>query len=172
MTPPPALPQAHANGWWSRHWRWAMPLGVLACVAALVGVVWLALAQWSHWSRSSEPYQEAMRRARCSIELRHVLGEPIQDGYLPSGNMQRSADGTGYSEFVVDVRGSKGTGQLFLEARREDGRWDYPRMYVLTETSEAIDLTALDDAEAAKVCALQECREQNHCLPAPPQTLD
>ncbi|WP_421567797.1 cytochrome c oxidase assembly factor Coa1 family protein [Stenotrophomonas sp. PD6] len=163
MTLPPPLAGATRAGWWSRHWRWAMPLGVLALLLLAVALVWFVLAQWSRWSRASEPYQEAMRRARCSIELVAVLGEPIRDGYLPSGSQERTAGGGGSSEFVVSLTGPRGEAQLFLEAHRERGQWDYPLLYAITGNDEAIDLTALDDAEAATVCALRECREQGHC---------
>jgi hypothetical protein len=163
MTLPPPLAGGTHAGWWSRHWRWAMPLGVLAVLLLGVAMVWFVLAQWSRWSRASEPYQEAMRRARCSIELVAVLGEPIRDGFLPSGRLERTAGGGGSSEFVVSLTGPRGEAELFLEAHREHGRWDYPLLYAITGNDEAIDLTALDDAEAATVCALRECREQGHC---------
>ncbi len=163
MPQPPAIPGAPRAGWWCRHWRWAMPLAVLAALLVVAALLWLGLSQWSRWSRSSEPYQEAMRRARCSIELVAVLGEPIQDGFLPTGSMQRSAGGGGSSDFVVALSGPRGTAELYLEAHREKGRWDYPLLYVITGQDEAIDLTALDDAEAAGLCALQDCREQGHC---------
>lgn len=85
MNQPPPLPGARraGTGWWRRHWRWAMPLAVLSASAAAAAVVWLAVTQWAHWSRSSEPYQEAMRRARCSVELVAVLGEPSKTGSYP-----------------------------------------------------------------------------------------
>lgn len=162
---PLPLPPSGATrvGWWHRHWRWAMPLAVLAVLLAVAAMVWFALAQWSRWSRASEPYQEAMRRARCSTELVAVLGEPIQDGFLPSGSMERTAGGGGYSQFAVSLSGPRGEAELFLEAHREGGQWDYPLLYAITGQDEAVDLTALDDAEAAQMCALQECREQGHC---------
>lgn len=163
MPHPPSLPGAARAGRWGRHRRWSLPLAVLAGLLMVAALAWLALSQWSHWTRSSEPYQEAMRRARCSIELVAALGEPIQDGYLPSGRMQRTAAGGGSSEFVVALSGPRGSAELYLEAHREKGRWDYPLLYAITGRDEAIDLTALDDAEAAGLCALQDCREQGHC---------
>lgn len=165
MTPPPALPGDRCTeGWWCRHWRWAMPLSVLLAVLSLAAAVGVALWMWSHGSRSSAPYQEAMRRARCSVELVAELGEPIQDGYLPAGSMYRDTQGS-TSQFEVALSGPQGEARMFLEARRgAEGRWDYPVLYVLTEQPEAIDLTALDDAEAATVCALQECRANGDCL--------
>jgi hypothetical protein len=160
MTSPPVLTGKTAStGWWRRHWRWAMPLAVVVGIVAAVGAVWFALSQWAYWSKSSTPYQEAMRRARCNIELVQALGEPVQDGYLPAGSMHT----TGQSQFVIALSGPRGDGRLFLNARRSGGQWDYPMLYVVTDGKEAIDLTALDDEEAADSCALEECRANGQC---------
>ncbi|HAI46696.1 Cytochrome oxidase complex assembly protein 1 [compost metagenome] len=162
MHQPPPLP-THRPGWWQRHWRWAVPLLVLACGAAAAAVVWFMLVQWSQVTRGTEPYQEAMRRARCSVELVAHLGEPIQDGFLPMGGLESSSDGSGSSQFVVHLDGPRGKGRLFLRAEREHGQWDYPMLYVVTAASDTVDLTALDDAEAATECALEACRAQGQC---------
>lgn len=164
MTLPPALPGSTApTGWWRRHWRWAMPLAVVVGIAAAAGAVWFALSQWAYWSKSSTPYQEAMRRARCNIELVEALGEPLRDGYLPAGSMHSN----GQSQFVIGVTGPQGKGRLFLNAKRSGDHWDYPMLYVVTDGKEAIDLAALDDIEAADSCALEECRAKGDCPPAP-----
>ncbi|WP_141059476.1 cytochrome c oxidase assembly factor Coa1 family protein [Stenotrophomonas rhizophila] len=162
MNLPPPLP-THPRGWWARHWRWALPLALLLTITALAGVAWWLLVQWSHWSRGSEPYQEAMRRARCSVDLVAHLGEPIQDGFLPMGELETSSTGVGSSQFVVHLSGPRGKGRLFLQAEREQGRWDYPMLYVLVKDAEPIDLTALDDVEAATECALEACRAEGEC---------
>lgn len=166
MTQPPPLPGAVRThqGWWRRHWRWALPLAVLVPGAAAAAVVWWGLVQWSQWIRGSEPYLEAMRRAHCSVALVAELGEPIQDGFLPMGDVAASGDGSASSQLVVQLHGPQGRGRLFLRADRAQGQWDYPILYVVTEASETIDLTALDDAEAAQQCALRECRESGECL--------
>jgi len=161
--PPLRAAVAAAHGRWRRHWRWALPLAVIAVTAAVAAVVWLALARWSQWSRGSEPYQEAMRRARCSVELVAALGEPIQDGYLPTGSMHSHSSGSGNSQFLVHLHGPHGSARMFMAAKRDQGQWDYPMLYVLIGQAEPIDLTTLDDAEAAGECALEECREQGRC---------
>jgi len=140
-----------------------MPLAVLTASAAASAVVWLAVTQWAQWSRSSEPYQEAMRRARCSVELVAVLGEPIEDGFLPAGGMRSMPGGGGHSQFLVHLSGPRGNARMFLQATRQQGEWDYPMLYVLAGQAEPIDLTALDDAEAAQECALRECRARGDC---------
>jgi len=162
MTLPPPLP-THPRGWWARHWRWAVPLAALLTITAAAGAGWFGLQQVSRMARGSEPYQEAMRRARCSVHLVAHLGEPIQDGLLPMGGIETDSSGTGSSQFVVHLSGPRGKGRLFLQADRAQGRWDYPMLYVLVKDAEPIDLTALDDAEAATQCALEACRAQGDC---------
>ncbi len=153
MTLPPALPGSTVpTGWWRRHWRWAMPMAVVVGMAAAAGAVGFALSQWAYWSKSSTPYQEAMRRARCNIELVAALGEPLRDGYLPAGSMHSN----GQSQFVIAVSGPQGNGRIFLNAKR-----------AVTDGKEAIDLAALDVLEAAVSCALEECRAKGDCPPAP-----
>lgn len=164
MTLPPALPGSTVpTGWWLRHWRWAMPLAVVVGMAAAAGAVGFALSQWAYWSKSSTPYQEAMRRARCNIELVAALGEPLRDGYLPAGSMHSN----GQSQFVIAVSGPQGNGRIFLNAKRAGEHWDYPMLYVVTDGKEAIDLAVPDDLEAADSCALEECRAKGDCPPAP-----
>ncbi|WP_422508126.1 cytochrome c oxidase assembly factor Coa1 family protein [Stenotrophomonas sp. GZD-301] len=168
MTPSPPIPPATARrGWWARHWRWAMPALVLLVLLGGVLAAGFAVDRWSQWSRGSEPYVEAMRRARCSIELAQVLGEPIDDGYLPVGTLQQGSDGSGRADLVLKVRGPQAHGDLFLAGRRQQAEWDYPVMYVLTGDTHTIDLTALDDAEAVTRCELADCRAQGECPPAP-----
>ena len=167
MTLPPALPGSTVpTGWWRRHWRWAMPMAVVVGMAAAAGAVGFALSQWAYWSKSSTPYQEAMRRARCNIELVAALDEPLRDGYLPAGSMHSN----GQSQFVIAVSGPQGNGRIFLNAKRAGEHWDYPMLYVVTDGKEAIDLAALDDLEAADSCALEECRAKGDC-PPPPEAL-
>lgn len=103
-----------------------------------------------------------MRRARCNVELVEALGEPLRDGYLPAGSMHSN----GQSQFVIGVSGPQGKGRLFLNAKRSGVHWDYPMLYVVTDANDAIDLTALDDAEAAERCALAECRANGECPPS------
>ena len=164
MTLPPALPGTTVpTGWWRRHWHGPAPVAVVFGIGAATGAVWFALSQWAYWSKSSTPYQEAMRRARCNIELVEALGEPLRDGYLPAGSMHSN----GQSQFVIAVSGPQGNGRMFLNAKRSGDHWDYPMLYVVTDGKEAIDLAALDDIEAAESCALEECRAKGDCPSAP-----
>jgi len=104
-----------------------------------------------------------MRRAACSVELVQVLGEPLRADAMPLGSMRTAIDGQRTIGLTVGLGGPQGQGRLFVTGIHRDGVWDYPVMYVLGEDKQTFDLTALDDAEAAGECALQECRARGGC---------
>lgn len=162
---PPPTPDRHpaGTGWWRRNWRWAMPLSVLVLLGVGGGMVIWSVLRWSEAVRESPPMREAMRRAGCSIELVQVFGEPLRADALPLGSMTTTFDGQRDVGLAVALEGPQGQGRLFVQGIRRDDVWDYPVMYVLGEDQATFDLTALDDAEAAGECALQECRERGGC---------
>jgi len=60
----------------------------------------------------------------------------------------------------------EGQGRLIVQSIRRNDVWDYPVMYVRGDDKQTFDLTALDDAEAAGECALQECRARGDAAKA------
>lgn len=174
MHPPPPLPPHAARGWWSRHWRWALPLALLVALALIGCCIGWALLRWSQMAHGSAPMREALRRAGCSIEVASAFGEPLQPERLPYGSMETDFDGRHEVGLAVGVQGPRGAGTLFVQGVRVDDAWDYPVMYVLGEDDTTFDLSALDDAEAAGECALQQCRIEDAdttddaCEDAPP----
>ncbi|WMJ70928.1 cytochrome c oxidase assembly factor Coa1 family protein [Stenotrophomonas sp. 24(2023)] len=166
MPLPPPIPQhvARGRGWWQRHWRWAMPLAVVLVVASAGATGGWTLWRWHISAHASPPMQEAMRRAGCSIDLVADFGEPLRAGWLPIGSMQTALDGRRDVALVVPLQGPQRQGQLFVQASRSDGLWDYPVVYVLGHDRQTYDLSALDDEEAAQECALRACREGGGCV--------
>lgn len=165
MTLPPPIPTHGPKpaGWWSRHWRWAMPLAVLLVLAGAGGGVAWSVLRWSEAARESPPMREAMRRAGCSIELVEAFGEPLRAESMPLGSMQTAINGQRDVGLTVALEGPRARGRLFVKGTRSDDVWDYPVMYVLGENKQTFDLTALDDDEAAQECELQACRERGEC---------
>src|SRR3989304_6212822 len=165
MTLPPPIPTHGPKpaGWWSRHWRWAMPVAVLRGRAGAGGPVAWSVLRWSEAARESPPMREAMRRAGCSIELVEAFGEPLRTESMPLGSMQTPLNGQRDVGLTVALEGPRAHGRLFVKGTRSDDVWDYPVMYVLGENKQTFDLTALDDDEAAQECELQACRERGEC---------
>ena len=161
-TPIPGYRPASA-GWWRRHWRWAIPLSVLLLLGVGGGIIIWSVLRWSEAVRESPPMREALRRAGCSIEVAQVLGEPLLADAIPLSITQITVNGERDVGLVVGLEGPQGRARLIVEGTRRNDVWDYPVMYVLGEDQATFDLTALDDAEAAGECALQECRERGGC---------
>ena len=88
---------------------------------------------------------------------------PLLADAIPLNITQITVNGERDLGLVVGLEGPQGRARLIVEGTRRNDVWDYPVMYVLGEDQATFDLTALDDAEAAGECALQECRERGEC---------
>ncbi|KAF1013041.1 MAG: hypothetical protein GAK31_03868 [Stenotrophomonas maltophilia] len=140
-----------------------MPSALLVGVALLVGTGGWAVLRWQHAAHASTSMQEALRRAACSIDLAADFSEPLQTGWLPTGSMHTALNGRRDVGLMVALEGPHSHGQLFVQASKRGGRWDYPAVYVLGHDHQTYDLSALDDEEAAGECALQACRDGGGC---------
>jgi hypothetical protein len=134
--PPPPPP----GSWWSRHWKWVVPVGCLlpillfgSCVA---GIAWFAVTA----IRSSEPYSEALERARNHPEVIQRLGTPIETRWWLTGNVDLSNDGS--ADIKIPISGPRGDAFIAVEATKTGGRWTYNLMTVETATGSPIDLLA------------------------------
>ena len=82
---------APRGGWFSRNWKWALPVGCLLplvlCGGGILVFVFVVYGAVTGAIRSSDAYQEGMSRARSNPEVVAALGEPIESGWLISGNI-------------------------------------------------------------------------------------
>jgi len=126
---PPPLPPSPPRGWWSRHWKWAVP----ACVVTLIGMVggffFLIFTTVFGLMKSSEPYKFAMSRANSSAEIRTALGSPIEPGMFMSGNIS-TTNSSGHASMAIPISGPKGEASLHVEADRSGGIWTYKTLEV------------------------------------------
>lgn len=111
------------NGW-SRHWKWAVPVIVLGILAAFAAFVASVLLLVSHLLKGSEPYRHAVALARQEPRVIAALGEPMTEGWLPTGHYN-TAGTSGAADFEITLNGPRGEGHLYVEARRRAGRWEY-----------------------------------------------
>lgn len=126
--------------WWSRNWKWVVPVGCLGMIllpVACAGAIFLAVYGVI---QGSEPYREALARAREHPEVVAALGEPLEAGLFVSGSINiRGSDGE--ADFSINVSGPEGEGTLHVEARKEAGAWSYEEMVLVVDaTGERIDL--------------------------------
>lgn len=144
----PTQPHHPQRGWWSRNWKWFVPLGCLAItalvligIAAIVGVVFKAM-------KSSDVYREALRRAQSHPEVQAALGTPIEAGWWMSGQININND-TGNANITIPISGPQGKGTIHAVATKEGGRWRYSRLEVQVAGGTAINLLTAEPVNAS-----------------------
>ncbi|WP_276595008.1 cytochrome c oxidase assembly factor Coa1 family protein [Xanthomonas campestris] len=145
--PHPATPPPPARrGWWSRHWKWAVPLLALLLIVVLAASIGALVAGIARVMKSTEPYRVGVLTAQHDPRVATALGAPIKDGFLPSGNIATSGGG-GHATLSVSLHGARGNGTLYIEAERHAGQWHNTSVQVVPDVGDTIAL--LDDATAA-----------------------
>lgn len=122
-------PNAPKPGWFARNWMWLVPLGCLAPIIGLVLFIGGIVAVVGGAVRMSDPYKIGIERARESLEVASALGEPLEVGWLVSGNINVNGP-SGSADLSVPLSGPDGTGTLFIVAEKTAGEWDFKRLEV------------------------------------------
>ena len=86
-TPPPPV-SARPQGWWSRHWKWAVPALSALALSVVAGFVLLVISLVFGMIKSSEAYKLALQRAQASPAASAALGTPIREGWFTLGNIE------------------------------------------------------------------------------------
>jgi hypothetical protein len=139
--------QPPGPNWWSRNWKWVVPVicvvAVMAVVLPLLFIGALAYSVFSivdHTFKSSGGYQQALAMVRSDPAAIQALGTPIEDGWFPTGHVESSGTG-GTSDLAIPVSGPNGGGTLYLNATSVMGEWQFTRLVLkVKSTGEEIDL--------------------------------
>jgi hypothetical protein len=131
-TTPPAT-------WWSRNWKWCVPVMAALLLALFAAFVFGILALVFGAMKSSGPYQHAMARAQADPAVTAALGTPIQAGWLVQGNFSSNGP-DGEANLSIPLDGPKADGTLFVVAKKHAGEWRYETLAVNVEGGERIVL--------------------------------
>ncbi len=123
------MPDAPRQGWWQRHWRWAIPLLCVFCLGFFAGVLALFMSVLFGAMRSSDVYITAMQRVRDSPQVVAALGAPIEPAWYLTGNLETSGT-SGKADLKIPISGPKGEGQLSIAAEKNAGQWKYSTLIV------------------------------------------
>ena len=135
----PTKPEAKGN-WWTRNWKWFVPTGCftilvlfLVFVASIVIIVFGAI-------KSTDPYKDALARAKIHSAVIEALGSPIKEGFFVSGNTNVNG-AAGEADLAIPISGPKGKGTIYVKAAKSLGRWTYSDLIVeIQATRNMIDL--------------------------------
>ena len=137
MQTPPPLPSARQPDWWSRNWKWLVPVACFAGLISIAGFAYLILNS----IKSSDAYQGAVLRIKNSPAVISELGSPVNEGFLFTGHI--SVNGaSGKSELAIPVSGPKGRATAYVLATKNMGEWHFDHLIVqMADTRKRIDIS-------------------------------
>jgi hypothetical protein len=130
------------KSWWSRNWKWFVPVVGLGMIVVCVGCIALMATAIFGAIKSSDVYQQALIRVQENAEAREALGTPIKPGFWVSGSVEVSGPG-GNADLAIPVSGPKNSGTLYVVATKSAGVWEYRTLQLAPNgSSDRIDLLA------------------------------
>jgi hypothetical protein len=107
-------------------------LGVL-CVVTLLVLIFGSI-------RSSQVVRMAVAQAERNPEVQRTLGTPLKVGWFISGDFHTTGS-TGTANASIPVHGPRGSGTIYLVARKSAGQWTFERLEIeLPGHSERVNL--------------------------------
>jgi hypothetical protein len=108
--------------------------GIMVIIILVIGGIGLKMF------RSSGPCQAALRAAQASPEMREKLGEPMELGWLMTGNIS-TIHGSGSANLNVLIHGPKGKAGIRVVGKSSAGVWRYEEMTAsVASTGEKLSL--------------------------------
>jgi len=90
--------------------------------------------------KSTNVYKDALARAKAHPAFIEVLGSPITDGFLVSGNTNVNG-ASGEANLSIPVSGPKGKRTIYAAATKSHGRWNYSGLVLeIEKTHQRINL--------------------------------
>lgn len=131
---------APQRSWWSRNWKWAVPVGCLGLMASCCGMSLLAGALGWNFVTNNPASTRALEIARADSEVQAVLGMPIETHPLKQQTNVHYVNGQSRAEAAIELDGPKADGVLHLEAVKSNDEWIYEKLEVEVPGQETIDL--------------------------------
>ena len=123
------MQQPEKRGWWSRNWKWVVPVGCLSMLAAVAVVIVLIVTLVFGALKSSDVYKRAMAKATANPTVISELGEPIESGWMVSGSISVNGS-SGEADISIPISGPKKSGTIYAVGRKSAGEWKFSRLEV------------------------------------------
>lgn len=117
------------ENWWSRNWKWFVPVGCLGTIILVAGFVAVIMFIVFGFMKSSDVYKEAVANAKANTSVVEVLGLPIEEGLFVSGNINVSGT-SGRADLSIPISGPNGKATVFVVATKEAGNWNFSTLVV------------------------------------------
>ena len=133
-------------GWWRRNWKWFVPMLAAVLLTLFVAAMLAFMSAIFGMIKSSDAYQHSLQQAQRSPAAIAALGEPMKPGWLVMGNINVNGP-SGDANLQIPLTGPKANGDLFVEAKKSTGEWNYQTLVLqLDNGGKRIDLLEEDAA--------------------------
>ena len=122
------------KSWWSRNWKWFVPVGCLTVIAGIAAVIALFVGLVFGAMKSSDVYKQALEKANSNRTAVSELGEPIEGGWFVSGSINVTR-ASGDADLAIPISGPKKSGTVYAVARKIAGEWRFSRLEVQVDGS-------------------------------------
>ena len=132
VTPAPYTmgpPQPPQPNWWSRNYKWFVPVGCLTIILCVVAFAALIVGVVMGSMKSSDAYKMALAKAQANPIVQQKLGTPIEAGAFVAGSIN-VAGTSGKADLTIPISGPKGKGSIYVDATKFAGEWKFNRLEV------------------------------------------
>jgi hypothetical protein len=111
--------------------------GIAVIILVILAVVLIAVVFGA--VKSTSAYKGALSRAQHDPRVIAVLGSPVHDGFIVTGNVSvKNYSGT--ADFTFPISGPKGKAPLHVEAVLDENGWHYSVLTLQPNNGPPIDL--------------------------------
>ena len=114
---------------------------VVALFVLAVGGIAAFLTMIASLMKNSDPYQQAVGKAKESSAVVELLGEPIEEGFMPSGSVNTSGS-SGSAQLDISLSGSIQGGTVYVQAGKTAGTWSYDVLMFRADSGEEVNLSS------------------------------
>ena len=102
--------------------------GCLGIIIAIVAFVFIVFGGVMKVIKSSDAYKDSIAAVQTNPEAIEALGEPIEPGFMMSGNISTN-NGESEVDIQVPVSGPKGSGTIYVKGNKSGGSnaWSYEK---------------------------------------------
>jgi hypothetical protein len=145
---PPAAPFAPRPNWWSRNWKWFVPMGCLTMIGLVLIFVFAIVLFVFGMLKGTDVYKTAVASAKNNPEVIAALGSPIKEGMFVGGKTNIEGN-SGEADLSIPISGPKGKGTIYVIAKKSAGRWNFETMEVeVHATKDRINIAPTTTIEA------------------------
>ena len=106
-----------------------MPVGCLGSLTVFLGFIALIVCLVFGAIKSSDVYKEAVLKAKSNQSIQKIIGVPIEERFLVTGNINIK-NSSGRANLSIPIVGPEGKATIYVVATKTAGKWTFSTLDV------------------------------------------